>query len=164
MKKSYLDVVELDECTSVFAKDVDIISAGTTISSMPVEYRNQEYQRYADEYDVHFIFDDHIPRIDFYAVPQVDIMAVDSNGGYIGTRGQISDLDAAEPICYIDSEKKCFLAAQNGRDFLKNIATWKNRLKPYHDITFYGTKAEAEKELEFIDTNKMSLAAPGLFV
>lgn len=42
---------------------------------MDVTDKNQEYQRYAKDYDIQFIFDDNIPNIEFYTVPQVDVMA-----------------------------------------------------------------------------------------
>ena len=40
-------------------------------------------------------------NVDFYAVPRVDIMAVDSRGGYIGTVGGLTDIESEFPICYI---------------------------------------------------------------
>lgn len=51
---------------------------GTTLYPMSVKDKNTEYQRYADTYDLKFIFDDDIPQIDFYTVPRVDIFAKDS--------------------------------------------------------------------------------------
>ena len=66
---------------------------GKTVYSMLVEDRDEEYQRYADEYDIHFIFDDKTVNIDFFTVPWIDIMAWDSEGGYIGTIGGTADID-----------------------------------------------------------------------
>lgn len=146
MEKLYIDAVSSKDCTAIFIRDVEVIFAGTTVYSMPVAEKNEEYQRYADEYDIHFLFDDDIPVIDFYTVPQVDIMAVDSNGGYIGTVGQISDLESNAPICYIDNHRNCYLAAENGADFLEHASVWKKHLKPYEGIKIYDTKADAEKE------------------
>ena len=62
--KKYIDVEEWD-CTSVFIKDVDIVAAGNTVYSMQIKDKNDEYQKIAKKYDVHFIFDDNIPQIDF---------------------------------------------------------------------------------------------------
>ena len=85
MRNIYIDRTEFTGAISVFSKDTEIISAGTTIYSMSVGDRNEEYQRYANDYDIQFIFDDYIPHLEFYTVPQVDIMAKDSRGGFIGT-------------------------------------------------------------------------------
>lgn len=154
MEKVYIDAASLKDCAAFFAPDVEMIFAGTTVYSMSVSEKNKKYQQYADEYDIHFLFDDDIPVIDFYTVPQVDIMAVDSNGGYIGTIGQVSDLESDALICYIDKNRNCYLAAENGADFLKRVSMWKEYLKPYEGIKIYNTKADAEKENPFWDGRK----------
>ena len=154
MKKVYLDQTQAHECMSIYMKDVEIIHAGTTIYSMPIKDKNAEYERFADEYDIHFIFDDDIPHIDFYTIPQVDIMAIDSQGGFIGTIGQMSDLKSDAQICYIDNRHNCYLIVEKSKDFLKYAPMWKNCLKEYNGVTFYNSKSEAEKDVEFLDLNK----------
>jgi hypothetical protein len=155
MRKVYLDRTEFAGAISVCLKDTEIISTGTTIYSMSVNDRNEEYQRYANDYDIQFIFDDHIPHLEFYTVPQVDIMAKDSKGGFIGTVGQSCDLESDAPICYINKDLECFIISENGADFLSNIESWQDNLKPYDKITLYRSKAEAEMELEFIDLSQI---------
>ena len=150
MRKIYLDRTEFTGAISVFLEDTEIITAGTTIYSMSVNDRNDEYQRYANDYDIHFIFDDCIPHLEFYTVPQVDIMAKDSRGGFIGTLGQPCNLESDATICYINKDLECFIISENGADFLSNIESWQMNLKPYDKISFYSSKAEAEMELEFI--------------
>lgn len=155
MKKLYLDVTEAEECMAVYIKDAEIIRAGATIYSMPVKDNNAEYKRYADEYDIHFIFDNDVPQVDFYTVPQVDIIATDSCGGFIGTVGQTTDFQSDALICYIDRFHNCYLIAGNAEDFIKCAAIWKNCLKKYDGITFFKEKSEAEKVFEFIDWRKI---------
>ncbi len=157
MRKVYLDILKLKDCYSLFIPDVLVIPAGTTIYSMSINDRNEEYQKYADDYDIHFIFDDDIPVLEFYTVPQVDIMARDSVGGLIGTVGQQSDIESDAPICYINNKRECFLIAKTGKEFLKIVNSWKQHLEPYKDIVFYASKSEAEKELEFIETPIMKI-------
>ena len=135
MKKVYLDQTQAHECMSIYMKDVEIIHAGTTIYSMPVKDKNAEYERFANEYDIHFIFDDDIPHIDFYTIPQVDIMAIDSQGGFIGTIGQMSDLKSDAQICYIDNRHNCYLIVEKSKDFLKYAPMWKNCLKQFGDMS-----------------------------
>lgn len=62
MKKRYLDLTNQADCISIFVKDTQIIPAGTTLSSMPVRHKNAEYDRYARDYDIHFLFEDHLPQ------------------------------------------------------------------------------------------------------
>lgn len=157
MRKVYLDRTKFTGAISVSSKDTEIISAGTTIYSMSVHDRNEEYQRYANLYDIKFLFDDAIPHIEFYTVPYVDIMAKDSKGGFIGTIGQSCDLESDAPICYINKNLECFIISENGADFLSNIKSWQGNLEPYDKITFYRSKAEAEMELEFIDLSQIGI-------
>lgn len=155
-RKLYLDVTE-QGCTSVWMKDTEIIPAGTTVYSMSVKHKNEEYERFAKEYDIHFIFNDNIPVIDFYTIPRVDIFAIDSAGGYIGTIGGMTGLEGDAAICYIDMKRKCYLIAENSTEFLQNVSNWNNRLMPYEKIKFYISKTEAEKENIFIDVSGLNV-------
>ena len=52
MERVYVDMSQVDgACFGVFVSGKDVIPAGTTVYSMPVEDRDEEYQRYADEYE-----------------------------------------------------------------------------------------------------------------
>ncbi|USK57886.1 hypothetical protein LIS82_27160 (plasmid) [Cytobacillus solani] len=77
MRKVYLDRTELTGAINLFLEDTEV----TTIYSMSVYHKNDEYQKYANDYDIQFIFDDDIPHLEFYTVPFIDIMAKDSKGG-----------------------------------------------------------------------------------
>ncbi|MBU9737562.1 hypothetical protein [Diplocloster agilis] len=153
MQKIYLDMMEQTDCIGIYKKDTKVIPAGTTIYSMPSKDKNAEYQKFADEYDIHFIFEDNLPDIDFYTIPRIDIMAADSHGGYIGTIGETCDLESDAPICYIDKNKTCHLIAENGKTFLKTVHSWKTQLKPCEGIEFFPSKEEAKKRHEFLDIN-----------
>lgn len=83
------------------------------------------------------MFEDNVPKIDFYTVPMVEIFAVDSDGGYIVSVGQSTDLQEDIPICYIDADKRCYLIAENGKEFLMNIYQWKEQLTPCTNIEFF---------------------------
>ena len=151
MRKLYLDMTGNQGCTSYFMRDTEIIQAGATVYSMSVSERNEEYQKLADAYDLYFIFDDMKVKVDFYTVPRVDIMAVDSRGGYIATVGAMSDLEGDAPICYIDKDKNGYLIARNMRALLENIGNWRSDLKPYEGIRFFQSKEEAAQTYEFLD-------------
>lgn len=155
MKKLYVDMTKNNSCSSIFMKDTEIIRAGVTIYSMPVTDRNSEYQKFANDYDIHYIFDDDDVFVDFYTIPYVDILATDSEGGYICTVGEMSDLDSEAPICYIDKNKKAFFIAENFKTFLEKVDGWKKSLVPYDEITFFSSKEEAEQEYEFFELDKV---------
>lgn len=149
-KQVFLDRTENSGCTGVFIRGAEVIPAGTTVYSMSVKDKNAEYQKYADEYDIHFIFDDKLPIIDFYTIPQVDIFAADSKGGLFGTVGQMTDMEGQARICYIDSNRECYSIADNGIDFLQSASEWKKRMIPDKEIRFFKSKTEAIKKYEFI--------------
>ena len=153
MKKIYLDTTELQltGIASVGIQDTEIILAGAIISSMSNKDKNHEYERYSEDYDIHFIFEDCVPHLEFYTVPLVDIIAIDSEGGFLGSVGQQFDLESDASICYINNNLECFIVSKNVAEFLSNLETWKSNLKPYDKVTFYNSKIEAEKELEFIN-------------
>ncbi|TQS75213.1 hypothetical protein DX933_07705 [Ornithinibacillus gellani] len=153
MRKVYLDRTELTGAIVVDLEDTKVIPAGTTISPMSAHDKNEVYQKYASDYDIQFIFDDDIPHLAFFTVPHVDIMAKDSKGGLIGTVYQQCDSESDAPICYINRDLECFIISKNVEDFLNNIVTWQDNVKPYDKITVYRSKAEAEAELEFIDSS-----------
>lgn len=150
MKKLYYDRTENADCVSIFVKDAEIIPAGTTVFSMSIKSKNEEYQKFGDEYDIHFIFDDNIPEIDFYTTPQTDIFAFDSKGGFFAAVGGITDVDGTEPVCYIDNNRKCFIIADNMRNFLESAPYWRKNMVPDKEISFFPSKKEAEKVNEFI--------------
>ena len=151
MNKVYLDVTKRENCAAIFIEDTEVIKSGTTVYHMNSNDKNETYQQYADEYDIHFIFDDNIPKVSFYTVPQVDVFATDREGGLIGTVGSMTDLQSDLPICYINKNREGFLIATSGKEFLETTTNWKNNLKPYNEVIFYKSKLEAEKELRFIN-------------
>lgn len=153
MSKLYLDTTELQLTGISFVGigDAEIVLAGTIISSMDTNERNDEYLRYAEDYDIQFIFDDCIPSLKFYTVPLVDIVAKDSDGGFIGSLGQQFDIESDAPICYINKDLECFIVSENVREFLGNLESWKKNMILYDEIILYSSKGEAEKELEFFD-------------
>ena len=86
----YYDSEEFEKglCSDAFVmKNMKPIPAGTSIFSMPDTEKNRKWKSFADKYDIHFIFENDIPEVDFYSVPQFHIMATDSNGGLIGIIG-----------------------------------------------------------------------------
>lgn len=155
MKKIYLDMTEATMCIGACVTDAEVIPAGAVVSSMSVKHKNSEYERYAREYDIHFIFDDKVPVVDFYTIPMVEIFATDSEGGYIGSVGQAPDLQKEIPICYIDKEHNCYLIAESGKEFLDKVSDWKLQLRPYAKIAFFASLEEAKRKYEFLDREAM---------
>jgi len=157
MKKVYYDMCESNGYAAIFPREIELVPAGAKLHSMPVNVKNAEYQKYADIYDLRFIFDDDIPQIGFYTVPYVDIFARDSIGGLFGTVGQTTGISVAAPICYISDSRDCFLIANGLRDFLQMLESgqdWRSAMITNHDITVFTSKADAEQHFEFVDISQ----------
>lgn len=154
VKKMYMDVTKENSCSSVWIKDAEIIRAGTTIYAMSVKDKHEEYERFTREYDIRFIFSDAIPTVSFYTIPQVDIFATDSNGGYFGTIGAVTDMESEALICYIDKEMRCYFVAENGKEFLRKADAWKEKLQSCDKVRIYESYEEARKENDFIDVHR----------
>ena len=157
MKKVCLDKTKMHTCTSIYMKDTEVILAGATVNAMPVKHKNSEYERFAKEYDIHFIFEDNVPVVDFYTVPMMEIFATDSIGGYIASLGQVTDLQGDVPICYIASNRKCYLAAKNGREWLNNLAWWKQELTPLKEVEMFESAEAAREKYEFLDIDDLKI-------
>lgn len=151
MRKLYIDATQRNICYAVFIKDAEVVLAGTPVYVMPIKDKNEEYQHFADTYDIRFIFEDDVPKIDFYTVPMVEIFATDSAGGYIGSVGRPTDLQDNIPICYIDKSRNCYLIAGNGTEFLRIAHRWKSTMKPYQDIDCLESIEMAQKKYDFLD-------------
>lgn len=152
--EKYFDVAECNGI-GVFIKGIDLIASGNTIYSMPIKYKNQKYQRIAENYDIHFIFDDNIPQIDFYTIPYIDIMAMDSFGGYIGTVGEMSNLESTAPICYISKEKQFYIVADNFKVFMQHLASWKKKTKVNETVIQQDFNAENPNQKWLTDITEL---------
>ncbi len=148
MKKLYLDCTE-GEVVSVYVRDAEVIPAGTTVYTMPLRERGHAYDRWGKEYGIYFLFEDMEVEIPFYAVPRVDIFAVDGQGGFFGTVGQGTDPEGEGPVCFF-KEGKCRLIAESGPEFIANGAVWRQRLRDYPQVRLYDSREQAARELEFI--------------
>lgn len=141
------------ECIGFIAMDAEVIPAGVTVYAMDIRDKNSDYQKYADEYDIHFIFEDNVPPINFYTVPRVDIFATDGSGGLLGTVGATTDLDAAAPICHIAQNGACSLIADSLSALLQSLVPggdWKAAITPCNGVTFYKSREEAQRTLDFL--------------
>ena len=155
----YYDMCESNGCAAILPREIEVVPAGTTLCSMSARAKNAEYQKYADIYDLRFIFDDDIPQISFYTVPHVDIFARDSLGGLFGTIGQTTGIAVVAPICYISDSNECFLIANSLREFLQMLESghdWRTAMISNRDISFFQSKADAEQSFEFVDIRRES--------
>ena len=131
METVYYDIDEFEKefpTTSIVLKNVKPIPAGTSIFSMPDVAKTQKWKSFADMYDIHFIYDNDMPDVNFYAVPQFHIMAMDSNGGLIGIVGGKDSLNTHLPIAYVSADRECFWVASSGNSFFENLNQWKRFL------------------------------------
>lgn len=151
MRKVYLDRTA-GEAISVYIRDAEVIPAGTTVYSISSRCRNAEYDRWQREYGIRFIFDDMQVEVPFYAVPWADIFAVDNQGGYLGTVGQMTDMEGDAPVCYF-KDGKCYLIAECGPDFMEKATDWRRCLTDYPEVTLYDSREQAARMLEFVSVS-----------
>lgn len=97
-------------------------------------------------------------EVPFYAVPRVDIFAVDNQGGYLGTVGQMTDMEGDAPVCYF-KDGKCYLIAESGLDFREKAAAWRGGLTDYPEVTLYDSMEQAARRLEFVSAGSVIEAA-----
>ena len=144
MEKLYLDRTEISDNMAIIVRKAEIIETGTTIYSMSVREDNELYRKFAEEYDIHFIFDDRIPVVDFYAVPRLDIFATDSRGGCFASVG--SSFDSELPVYYMDAAGDFFLVSESGRAFVEDAPNWRAMLKPWAGVEIFPTKDAAKEK------------------
>ena len=156
MKKVYIDKSSVPGPASIWIKDAKVIWAGAVISSMSIKHKNEDYKKVALEHDVHFIFDDEIPVVDFYTVPLVDIFAMDSTGGYIGSIGEAAYFGSNATICYISPQKECFFIAKNFSEFINHLNIWNEHMVPYNELEFFCSKEDADNKYEFLDMSEFT--------
>lgn len=131
-----------------------VICVGVNIDAMPMRVKKKEwelYQQFARENDVHFLFEDNIPTVDFYAVPRVDIAATDSDGGLIASVGEAFSLQCSVPLIYISPKRECFLITADSTQFLSIAPQWKKYLVPYDGVTLYPSKEAAKADFPITD-------------
>ena len=157
--KKYIDFQTLNGSVGIIGTDdkgnpIELIQAGTTINSIPIKYKD-EYLMIEEKNAVFFIFEDCIPQINFYAVPRIDIFAIDKNEGYFGTVGSTSDINDLEaPICYIEKNNNVYKVANNMKEFIFPVETMNERLintEPLLEIIFFNSFEDAKEQLDFLD-------------
>jgi hypothetical protein len=129
MIRKYIDTESFENVTSVFigAEDgepqPEVIYAGKSFCPAPVSERSEPaYQILAKEYDIHFIFEDNVPVLRFYPVPQLLIFAKDSFGGYFVSTNNAMDLaEKNAPIFYIAKNLEARYLSSNLREFLELV-------------------------------------------
>lgn len=151
MKTYYFDFSQNNEAVGVIRKDACVLPAGARVFAMSSKDKNEAYDKIKEDFDIHFIFEDNVPEIGFYAVPFVSIFAYDSSGGLFASVGGITDFESDENIIYISSGSSVFLAADNGRTFLKNIGNWKKNLVPFSSVELFPNLIQAKEKYDFIE-------------
>lgn len=155
----YLDMTDpANSCMSIVLEGVKIIQAGTTIYAMPVSEKNLEYDEIAEKGDIHFIFDDNVPKVNFYAVPRVDVFATVSDGGYLATYGEITDIESHSRILYISKDGEVRIAAPHLRKLISQKKSWKNNMQKTKMVKLYASKEEAMQTLPFFNIIKLAVS------
>ena len=150
MRIVYYDMSDVTAgAVGVFVRDAKVLPAGTTICTMPVQEKAEAgYAEFAKK-DVYFIFEDDVPKINFFDVPRVDVFARTSVG-LLACLGESADVDSDAPIVLIDDELNVRRAAKNMMDMLTS-SNWKDCIGEENGVKLYLDREAAMAELEFVD-------------
>ena len=151
----YLDMTQTAGCVAIIPENGEtVVLTGVSVYSMPLSVKRKEseiYDDFAQKYGIHFIFDDCIPEIDFYAIPKIEIAATDNDGGFIASMGESFSLRDSVPLVYISSDQKTYLITEDSSKFLSIASEWKEKLTPYNGVALYASKEDARKDYPIID-------------
>lgn len=142
----YFDLSDLGGWVGIIANPGDsVVFTGTRLHREPEKYRGCEpAERFARENDLHFWYDDEMPRLSVYTVPRVEIGGYDSRGGlFVGSMD--FTLRDAEPLYYIDRERRCFMITDDSRTFSGMGRMWRERMVPTDAIAVFSSLEEAMK-------------------
>lgn len=144
----YVDLKANDGAGAIgfFKSKGKVIFCGSEVYAMDKSEKSGEYETFAKENDIRFLFDDFIPEVPFYTVPYTSIAALTSDGGFIASVGKPFDLYDKMEIVYIAKNRKCFLITEDSTKFLSLASHWRDVLTPYDKIEFFDSKADAEKK------------------
>ncbi len=140
----YFDLTLLNSCTGVIlSPDHQVIFTGTQIHTEHERYRDCELAlRLEQENDLHFWFGE-APRIDVYTVPQMELGGYDSRGGWFAGCPDFS-LEA-EPLYYIDRNRRCWRITEDSREFGEMGLLWRERMVPAEEIRIFASLDEARE-------------------
>lgn len=138
----YFDLTCLKSCTGIIlAPGHQAIFTGTRIHTEQERYRDCELaQRLERENDLHFWFGE-TPRIDVYTVPKMELGGYDSRGGWFAGCPDFS-LEA-EPLYYIDRDRRCWRITDDSRKFGDMGLSWRERMVPAEQIRVFASLDEA---------------------
>ena len=138
----YFDLTQLRGATGlILSSGHQAILTGTRIHTEPERYRSCEPAlRMERENDLHFWFGE-APRIDLYTVPTMELGGYDSLGGYVTGCPDFSL--GAEPLYYIDRDRRCWRITEDSRKFQDMGCSWREHMVPAEEIRVFGSIEEA---------------------
>lgn len=141
----YLDLTQLKGCTGlILSPEHRAVFTGTQIHTEAEEYRDCEpARRLAQENDLHFWFGK-APRIEVYTVPKMELGGYDSRGGWFA--GCPDFCLEAEPLYYIDRDRRCWRITDDSREFGDMGLSWRERMVPAEEIRVFASLDEARAQ------------------
>lgn len=142
----YIDVTNKAGWFGIISPDQEFVFAGSQFVFLDKDDDMAIVETFARDYDCHFFLDGDQPTLPFYSVPAVEIVALDSQAGYICL--------TADKVLYVNSDHVAFEIAESWDDFLNNPHDWQKRLVPYDGMRLYPSKEAAEKDIQFFDLDE----------
>lgn len=158
MKKIYYDYKRFaqDGPTAVYVDEAEAVSAGTEVYAMQERDKCEEYDRIAQKRGVHFIFQDMVPEVPFYAVPYLCVFATDGGIGFFAAKC-IPNLADDQPIYYIPGRKKVYRVADSLQELLYEDYRWEDHMSRAKKIHLYASQEAAERNQPFMGDEMLNL-------
>ena len=145
----YLDLTQMKGCTGLILNpEHRAVFTGTQIHTESERYRDCEPAQHLErENDLHFWFGEK-PRIDVYTVPKMELGGYDSRGGWFAGCPDFS-LEA-EPLYYIDRDRRCWRITDDSREFGDMGLSWRERMVPAEEIRVFASLDEAREHYHIL--------------
>ena len=151
----YFDRQGLDG-TGVIFNGKSVVFTGISIHTEPDQYRENDALTPFSKEAFHFFFDDDVPNLNFYAVPELCIIGYDSTGGYFATTAEDFSFQDNSPLFYVSAENRVYSIKGESSQLLTGQYHWRENLEPSDDVKIYPSKLMAEKEFDIHDADEIN--------
>ena len=158
MRTVYFDMGELDRFGALgfISSEAEILPAGTGIHTEQAGVRRElpRYQEMAERAGVFFFFEDEaVPSAPFFAVPYMELVARDRDGGWYGRAESIG-----EGVYRVAPDGAAFLVSDSMERFTGRLLAGeevRERREPAPELAVYPSKEAAAQAVELVPLEEL---------
>ena len=153
--KIYCDLTQEETCVGILpSPGTELILTGTLVHTEPEALRGFPLAvRLAEGCDVHFWFGQ-VPEAPFYTVPQTEVFARDSRGGYFAAADHPA-LDWSGPLYYIDGGLVCHRLTPAGKNLAGAGESWRQTMVISGEVQVFPDRAAAEQRYRILTLQEL---------